>query len=135
KAQENLLSTIDRERYLLLPNTAGCYTAEEAIRTLRLAREVGMADWVKLEVIGDPKTLLPDNEQTLRAARQLLDEGFTVLPYVSDDPVLCRKLEEMGCAAVMPLASPSGSGKGIRNAHNLRLIVEQSTIPVILDAG
>lgn len=135
KAKENLLSFIDRDKYTLLPNTAGCYTADEAIRTLRLAREIGIADLVKLEVIGDPKTLLPDNEETLRAARVLLDEGFTVLPYTTDDPIVCRKLEEMGCAAVMPLAAPIGSGMGIRNPHNIRLIVEQSGVPVIVDAG
>lgn len=135
KAKQNLLSYIDRSRYTLLPNTAGCYTADEAIRTLRLARELGIDEIVKLEVIGDPKTLLPDNEQTLKAAQQLIDEGFTVLPYVSDDPIACRKLEDMGCAAVMPLAAPIGSGLGIRNPHNIRLIVEQSNVPVIVDAG
>jgi len=135
KAKENLLGYIDRDRYVLLPNTAGCYTAEEAIRTLRLARELGISDMVKLEVIGDPRTLLPDNEQTLRAAQQLIDEGFVVLPYVSDDPIVCRKLEDMGCAAVMPLAAPIGSGMGIRNPHNLALIIEQAKIPVIVDAG
>lgn len=135
KARDNLLSWIDRDKYTLLPNTAGCYTADEAVRTLRLARELGIADIVKLEVIGDPKTLLPDNEQTLRAAQQLIDEGFTVLPYVSDDPIVCRKLEDMGCAAVMPLAAPIGSGMGIRNPHNIRLIIEQSSVPVIVDAG
>ena len=135
KAKENLLSTLDRSKVTLLPNTAGCYTAKDAVRTLRLARELGVADLVKLEVIGDPKTLLPDNEQTLVAAKELLDDGFTVLPYVSDDPIVCRKLEAMGCAAVMPLAAPIGSGQGIRNPHNIRLIVEQSTIPVIVDAG
>lgn len=135
KAKDNLLSWIDRDKYTLLPNTAGCYSADEAVRTLRLARELGIADIVKLEVIGDPKTLLPDNEQTLRAAQQLVDDGFTVLPYVSDDPIVCRKLEDMGCAAVMPLAAPIGSGMGIRNPHNLRLILEQSKIPVIVDAG
>ena len=135
KAKENLLGWIDRDRYTLLPNTAGCYTAEEAIRTCRLARELGIADLVKLEVIGDPKTLLPDNEETLAAARTLLDEGFTVLPYCTDDPILCRKLAELGCAAVMPLAAPIGSGLGIQNRHNLRLIVEQATVPVIVDAG
>jgi thiazole synthase len=135
EAADNLLGWIDRDRYVLLPNTAGCYTADEAVRTLRLARELGIADLVKLEVIGDPRTLLPDNEQTLRAAQQLLDEGFTVLPYVSDDPIVCRKLEEMGCAAVMPLAAPIGSGQGIRNPHNIQLIVEQARIPVIVDAG
>lgn len=135
KAKDNLLGWIDRERYLLLPNTAGCYTADEAVRTLRLARELGIADLVKLEVIGDSRTLLPDNEETLKAARVLLDEGFTVLPYCTDDPIVCRKLEEMGCAAVMPLAAPIGSGMGIRNPHNIRLIVEQAKIPVIVDAG
>jgi thiazole synthase len=135
KAKDNLLGWIDRERYLLLPNTAGCYTADEAVRTLRLARELGIAELVKLEVIGDPKTLLPDNEQTLEAARVLLDDGFCVLPYCSDDPIICRKLEQMGCAAVMPLAAPIGSGLGIRNPHNIRLICEQAKVPVIVDAG
>lgn len=135
KAKDNLLSWIDRDRYLLLPNTAGCYSADEAVRTLRLARELGIADLVKLEVIGDPTTLLPDNEQTLQAAKILIDEGFVVLPYCSDDPIVCRKLEELGCAAVMPLAAPIGSGRGIRNPHNLRLIVEQSKVPVLVDAG
>ncbi len=135
KARDNLLSWIDRERYCLLPNTAGCYTADEAVRTLRLARELGIAELVKLEVIGDSRTLLPDNEETLKAARTLLDEGFTVLPYCTDDPIVCRKLEEMGCAAVMPLAAPIGSGLGIRNPHNIRLIIEQAKIPVIVDAG
>jgi thiazole synthase len=135
KAKDNLLQWIDRDAVTLLPNTAGCYTADEAVRTLRLARELGIADLVKLEVIGDPRTLLPDNEQTLKAAQILLDEGFTVLPYCSDDPIVCRKLEELGCAAVMPLAAPIGSGMGIRNPHNIRLIVEQAGIPVIVDAG
>jgi len=135
KAKDNLLGWIDRERYTLLPNTAGCYTADEAVRTLRLARELGIAEIVKLEVIGDSRTLLPDNEETLKAARTLLDEGFTVLPYCTDDPIVCRKLEDMGCAAVMPLAAPIGSGLGIRNPHNIRLIVEQAKIPVIVDAG
>lgn len=133
--KDNLLSWIDRDKYLLLPNTAGCYSADEAIRTLRLARELGIADLVKLEVIGDPVTLLPDNEETLKAAKVLVDEGFVVLPYCSDDPVLCRKLEELGCAAVMPLAAPIGSGRGIRNPHNLRLIIEQAKVPVLVDAG
>ncbi len=135
KAKDNLLGWIDRDRYTLLPNTAGCYTADEAVRTLRLARELGIAEIVKLEVIGDSRTLLPDNEETLKAARTLLDEGFTVLPYCTDDPIVCRKLEDMGCAAVMPLAAPIGSGLGIRNPHNLRLIVEQAKVPVIVDAG
>jgi thiazole synthase len=135
KQKDNLLSWIDRDRYLLLPNTAGCYSADEAVRTLRLARELGIADLVKLEVIGDPTTLLPDNEETLRAAKTLIDEGFTVLPYCTDDPILCRKLQEIGCAAVMPLAAPIGSGLGIRNPHNLALILEQAKVPVIVDAG
>jgi len=135
QAKDNLLSWIDRSRYILLPNTAGCYTADDAVRTLRLARELGIADLVKLEVIGDPKTLLPDNEQTLVAAKILVDEGFTVLPYCSADPIVCRKLQDLGCAAVMPLAAPIGSGLGIRNPHNLQLIVEQATVPVIVDAG
>lgn len=135
KARDNLLSWIDRDRFTLLPNTAGCYTADDAVRTLRLARELGIADLVKLEVIGDPKTLFPDNEETLKAAKILLGEGFVVLPYCTDDPVVCRKLQEMGCAAVMPLAAPIGSGLGIRNPHNIRLILEQATVPVIVDAG
>jgi thiazole synthase len=135
KAKDNLLGWIDRDKYVLLPNTAGCYSADEAVRTLRLARELGIADLVKLEVIGDKRTLLPDNEQTLVAAKILLDEGFTVLPYCSDDPIVCRKLAQMGCAAVMPLAAPIGSGMGIRNPHNLRLIVEEASVPVIVDAG
>jgi thiazole synthase len=119
----------------LLPNTAGCYTAEEAIRTARLAREAGMTDFVKLEVIGDRRTLFPDVPQTIEAARVLVAEGFTVLPYVTDDPVACLRLEELGCAAVMPLAAPIGSGLGIRNPHNLRIILEQARVPVIVDAG
>jgi thiazole synthase len=122
-------------RYTILPNTAGCYTADEAVRTLRLARELGVASLVKLEVIGDPKTLYPDNEQTLEAAKQLVKEGFTVLPYCMDDPILCRKLEDIGCAAVMPLAAPIGSGLGIRNPYNLRIILEHAKVPVIVDAG
>jgi thiazole synthase len=124
-----------KEPWLLLPNTAGCYTADEAVRTLRLARELGIADMVKLEVIGDPQTLYPDNEQTLEAARILVKEGFVVLPYCIDDPIVCRKLEDIGCAAVMPLAAPIGSGLGIRNPHNLSLIVERAKVPVIVDAG
>jgi thiazole synthase len=134
-SKDNLLSWIDRDRYTLLPNTAGCTTADEAVRTARLARELGLADLLKLEVIGDEKTLFPDNEATLQATRTLVGEGFSVLPYCSDDPVLCRKLEELGCVAVMPLAAPIGSGLGIRNPHNLRLIVEQARVPVIVDAG
>jgi thiazole synthase len=132
---ENLVEAIDQDRYLLLPNTAGCYNAEEAVRTARLARELGGWNWVKLEVIGDPKTLFPDNEELLRATATLVDEGFVVLPYAIDDPVLCRKLEELGAAAVMPLGAPIGSGLGIRNPANLRIIVEQASVPVIVDAG
>jgi len=122
-------------RYTILPNTAGCYTADEAVRTLRLARELGIASLVKLEVIGDPSTLYPDNEQTLEAAKLLVKEGFTVLPYCIDDPIICRKLEDAGCAAVMPLAAPIGSGLGIRNPYNLRIIIEHAKVPVIVDAG
>ncbi len=122
-------------RWTLLPNTAGCYTADEAVRTLRLARELGVAELVKLEVIGDPKTLYPDNEQTLEAAKILVKEGFVVMPYCIDDPIICRKLEDAGCAAVMPLAAPIGSGLGIRNPHNLSIILEHAKVPVIVDAG
>jgi thiazole synthase len=124
-----------KKAWTLLPNTAGCFTAEEAVRTLRLARELGIADMVKLEVIGDKRTLYPDNEETLAAARVLVAEGFTVLPYCIDDPIVCRKLEDAGCAAVMPLAAPIGSGLGIRNPHNLSIILEHAKIPVIVDAG
>jgi thiazole synthase len=131
----SLMSLLSRKKWLILPNTAGCHTAEEAVRTLRLARELGIAEMVKLEVIGDAETLYPDNEQTLEAARQLVAEGFVVLPYCMDDPILCRKLEEAGCAAVMPLAAPIGSGLGIRNPHNLEIILERSRVPVIVDAG
>jgi thiazole synthase len=119
----------------LLPNTAGCTTAEDAIRTAHLAREAGMTDFVKLEVIGDPKTLFPDVPETLKAAAALVKEGFTVLPYVTDDPVASLRLQDMGCAAVMPLGAPIGSGLGIRNPYNLRIILEQAKVPVIVDAG
>ena len=131
----NVLDTIDRKRQTILPNTAGCYTAEEAIRTCRLARELGIADLVKLEVIGDERTLFPDGPATLEAARVLVKEGFTVLPYCLDDPILARKLEDAGCAAVMPLAAPIGSGLGIRNPYNLRIILEHAKVPIIVDAG
>ncbi|MBM4376980.1 MAG: thiazole synthase [Deltaproteobacteria bacterium] len=124
-----------RPRFTLLPNTAGCYTVEDALRTCRLARELGMSDLVKLEVIGDEKTLFPNNQKTLEAARILVAEGFTVLPYCTDDPIVCRELGELGCAAVMPLAAPIGSGLGIRNPYNLRIILEQAKVPVIVDAG
>ncbi len=131
----NVLDAIDRKRHTILPNTAGCYTAEEALRTCRLARELGIAEIVKLEVIGDPKTLFPDGEATLAAAKILVKEGFVVLPYCMDDPILCRKLEDAGCAAVMPLAAPIGSGLGIRNPYNLRIILEHAKVPIIVDAG
>ncbi len=133
--QPRLFDSIDRKRYTILPNTAGCYTADEAIRYARLAREVGLSDWIKLEVIGDPRTLFPDTPETLKAAEILLKEGFTVLPYINDDPVACRRLEDMGCAAVMPLAAPIGSGLGIRNPANLRIIREFAKVPLIVDAG
>ena len=131
----SLIDQVDQDRYLLLPNTAGCYTAEDAVRTARLARELGGWNWIKLEVIGDPDTLFPDNRATLAAAEELVADGFTVLPYTTDDPIVCRQLAELGCAAVMPLAAPIGSGMGIRNRANLRIIVEQATVPVIVDAG
>ena len=131
----SVLDTIDRKRHTILPNTAGCYTAEEAIRTCRLARELGIADLVKLEVIGDERTLFPDGAATLEAARVLVKEGFTVLPYCLDDPILAQKLEDVGCAAVMPLAAPIGSGLGIRNPYNIRIILERAKVPVIVDAG
>ncbi len=135
RGEGSMMRLVTSGRWTVLPNTAGCHTADEAIRTLRLARELGIADLVKLEVIGDPRTLYPDNEQTLEAAKVLIKEGFTVLPYCMDDPVLCRKLEDVGCAAVMPLAAPIGSGLGIRNPYNLRIILEQAKVPVIVDAG
>lgn len=134
-APDSFWSSIDLDRYTLLPNTAGCFSAEEAIRTAMLGREVGFGDLVKLEVIGDTKTLFPDNQQTLEAAKFLLDEGFVVLPYVSDDLITCRKLQELGCPAVMPLGAPIGTGLGIRNPVNIRLIVEAMEVPVIVDAG
>jgi thiazole synthase len=133
--KENLLDHLPPERFTILPNTAGCYTAEEAIRTARLAREAGGWTLVKLEVIGDEKTLFPDVPATLEATRVLVREGFQVLPYITDDPVACRRLEELGCPAVMPLAAPIGSGLGVRNPYTLRIIVEQSRVPVIVDAG
>lgn len=136
RSKESLLDYIDRSKYFLLPNTAGCYTAEEAIRTARLAREVGLSDWIKLEVIGDERTLFPDNAGLLEATRVLVREGFTVLPYTNDDLVNARKLIDAGAAAVMPLAAPIGSGLGIQNEINLRILREQITeIPLIVDAG
>jgi thiazole synthase len=135
KTKESLIDYIDQSRMFILPNTAGCYTADEAIRTARLGREVGLSNWVKLEVIGDEKTLFPDNIALLEATRILVKEGFVVLPYTNDDPVVCRKLEEAGAAAVMPLGAPIGSGLGIQNPNNIRIIKEQSRVPVIVDAG
>ncbi len=133
--EENLLNFIDRKKFRLLPNTAGCYTAKDAILTCELAREALDTTLVKLEVIGCEKTLFPDNEALLEAAKVLVKEGFTVLPYCIDDPIICKKLEDIGCVAVMPLAAPIGSGLGIRNPTNLKIIIEQSKVPVIVDAG
>lgn len=131
----SILDGIDTGRFTLLPNTAGCYSAEEAIRTCRLAREAGLSDFVKLEVLGDPKTLFPNVEELLKAAKVLVTEGFTVLPYTSDDPIVCKKLEDLGCAAVMPLGAPIGSGLGIINPYNIRIILDTVKVPVIVDAG
>jgi thiazole synthase len=135
RSSGSLMALLQRKEWKLLPNTAGCLTADDAVRTLRLARELGLGETVKLEVIGDPKTLYPDNEQTLAAAATLVKEGFVVLPYCIDDPIVCRKLEDIGCAAVMPLAAPIGSGLGIKNPHNLSIILEHAKVPVIVDAG
>lgn len=135
RSKESLLDHIDLKKYTLLPNTAGCYTADDAVRTCRLAREAGLSDFVKLEVLGDEKTLFPDNGELLKAAGILVKEGFTVLPYTSDDPIVCKKLEDIGCAAVMPLGAPIGSGLGIRNPYNIRSIMENVKVPVIVDAG
>src|ERR1700674_640507 len=135
RTHESLLDYIDTSKYFLLPNTAGCYSADEAIRTARLGREAGLSNWVKLEVIGDERTLFPDNEALVEATRVLVGEGFVVLPYTSDDPVVCRKLEDAGAAAVMPLGAPIGSGLGIQNPNNIRIIREFSHVPVIVDAG
>ena len=135
RASESMLDHIDTSLYTLLPNTAACFTSDEAVRTARLGREALETDLVKLEVIGDKKTLFPDNEELLKAAAILVSEGFTVLPYTNDDPIMARKLEELGCAAVMPLAAPIGSGLGIRNPYNIRIILETVNVPVIVDAG
>ncbi len=135
RTKESLLDHVDPKRYTLLPNTAACYTADDAVRTCRLAREAGMSNRVKLEVLGDEKTLFPDTEALLSAARILVKEGFVVLPYTNDDPITARKLEDAGCAAVMPLAAPIGSGLGIRNPYNIRILREAVTVPVIVDAG
>ena len=133
--EESLLDYIDRKQFTLLPNTAGCYTAEEAIRTARLGREAGLSNLVKLEVLGDQKTLLPDTTALLEATRVLVKEGFVVMPYTNDDPIMARRLEEAGAACVMPLAAPIGSGQGILNPLNIRLIMESVQVPVIVDAG
>ena len=135
RSQESLLDYIDTERMFILPNTAGCYTAEDAIRTARLGQEAGLSNWVKLEVIGDERTLFPDNEALLQATRVLVKEGFVVLPYTNDDPIACRKLEDAGAAAVMPLGAPIGSGLGIQNPNNIRIIREFARVPLIVDAG
>jgi thiazole synthase len=135
RSQGSLLDYIDTSRYFLLPNTAGCYTADEAVRTARLGREAGLSEWVKLEVIGDEKTLFPDNEALVEATRILVKEGFVVLPYTSDDPVVCRKLEDAGAAAIMPLGAPIGSGLGIQNVNNIRIIREFARVPLVIDAG
>jgi thiazole synthase len=135
RSKESLLDYIDHDRMFLLPNTAGCYTADEAIRTARLGREAGLSNWVKLEVIGDERTLFPDNEALIEATKVLVAEGFVVLPYTNDDPIACRKLEDAGAAAVMPLGAPIGSGLGIQNTNNIRIIREFSRVPVIVDAG
>ncbi len=135
KSKESLLDYIDRDRFMLLPNTAGCYSAADAIRYARLGREAGLSEFVKLEVIGDERTLFPDNEALLEATRVLVPEGFVVLPYTNDDPIMCKKLEDAGAAAVMPLGAPIGSGLGIQNANNLRIILESMSVPVIVDAG
>ncbi|WP_035697971.1 thiazole synthase [Glycomyces tenuis] len=135
RAEGSIVDVIERCGVDVLPNTAGCFTAEQAVRTARLAREAFETDWVKLEVIGDEDSLLPEPVELLDAAETLVGDGFTVLPYTNDDPILARRLEEAGCAAVMPLAAPIGTGLGIRNPHNLALICEQAGVPVICDAG
>src|SRR6476646_6282024 len=135
RSKESLLDYIDTSKMFIRPNTAGCYTADDAVRTARLGREAGLSNWVKLEVIGDERTLFPDNEALLEATRVLVREGFVVLPYTTDDPVVCRKLEDAGAAAVMPLGAPIGSGLGIQNANNIRIIREFSRVPLVVDAG
>src|SRR3954467_6994171 len=135
RSRESLLDFIDPDRMFILPNTAGCYTADEAVRTAHLAREAGLSNWVKLEVIGDERTLFPDNEALIDATRRLVKDGFVVLPYTNDDPIACRKLEDAGAAAVMPLGAPIGSGLGIQNVNNMRIIREFARVPMIVDAG
>lgn len=135
RAQKNILDYIDTKKYLILPNTAGAYTTEDALRIARLGREAGIGDLVKLEVIGDKKTLMPDTVSLLEATKILAKEGFTVMPYTNDDPVMAKKLEDAGAACVMPLAAPIGSGRGIQNPLNLRFVMEAVSCPVIVDAG
>jgi thiazole synthase len=134
-ARGSILDVLAEASVQILPNTAGCYTARDAVITARLAREAFGTDWIKLEVIGDDRMLIPDGPELLRAAEELVDEGFVVLPYTTDDPVLARRLEDLGCAAVMPLGSPIGSGMGIRNPYNLSIMIERAGVPVVLDAG
>ena len=135
RSSESMLDYIDTKRFMLLPNTAGCFTADEAVRAAMLGREAGLSDWVKLEVIGDEKTLFPDTEALLAATRTLVREGFIVLPYTNDDPIMARKLQDAGAVAVMPMGAPIGSGMGIRNPENIRIILETVSVPVIVDAG
>lgn len=134
-SKKTILDVIDWKRYRILPNTAGCRTADEAIRMARLARSMGLSDWVKLEVIPDPRYLFPDPEETLVAARILVDEGFKVLPYINADPVLARKLQEIGTVTVMPLGSPIGSGQGLQTLEQIRIIIDEASVPVVVDAG
>lgn len=133
--QESIMNMIDRSKYSILPNTAGCFTAKEAVLTAQLAREALETNWIKLEVIGDDETLFPDVTELLKAAEDLISDGFIVLPYCNDDPISCRKLADMGCAAVMPLGAPIGSGMGIRNPYNIQIIRDMIDIPLIVDAG
>ena len=135
RSRESLLDYIDTGRFMILPNTAGCYTAEDAIRVANLGREAGLSEWVKLEVIGDERTLFPDTEALLTATKIMVKDGFVVLPYTNDDPVMARKLEDAGAAAVMPLGAPIGSGMGLQNRSNLRIILESASVPTIVDAG
>ncbi|MEC7641514.1 MAG: thiazole synthase [Nitrospinota bacterium] len=135
KSKDSILNYIDPKKYTFLPNTAGCYTVKEAVMTSELSREAGLGNFIKVEVIGDEKTLFPDNEATLEASKVLVKDGFHVMPYCLDDVVLCKKLEAVGCAAVMPLAAPIGSGLGVRNPYNIKLILEAVKVPVIIDAG
>ncbi len=135
RSDQSLLDYIDTARYTILPNTAGCYTLDDAVRIARLGREAGLSNWVKLEVIGDEKTLFPDTQALIDATRVLVNDGFVVLPYTNDDPIVARKLEDAGAAAVMPLGAPIGSGMGIQNPANIRIILEKVSVPVIVDAG